>query len=124
MEVEIACPDPSTCRASRIRRSKAAHAPHDATQLDINGSTMWNWLNFAPAFLGSVVSMTYHPTLLDYFIAAPDKPTGDIRLTSDWSRMRPPPHVYSVRLGQLMNTYWTCTIGTYALSGGLTNETS
>jgi hypothetical protein len=38
--------------------------------------------------------------------------------------MRPPPHVYSVRLGQLMNTYWTCTTDTYALSGGLTNETS
>jgi hypothetical protein len=44
---------------------------------------MWNWLNFAPVFLGSVVSMMYRPTLLDYFIAAPDNSTGDIRLTND-----------------------------------------
>ncbi|KAF2818357.1 hypothetical protein CC86DRAFT_309338, partial [Ophiobolus disseminans] len=121
VEVEVSCSTALTCLVSKIRRSQLPHPHPNITQLDVQTGPSWNWLTFSTALVSSVTSRSAYPTLLDFYIAAPENP---LLTTKDWPRLKQSAHTYTVRLGQLINTYWTCTSAPYAMTAGLTPQTS
>ena len=115
VEAEVSCADASSCLVSRMRRSRLDHPHANITQLDIATGLYWNWYLFALAFIGSLTTRPAWPTLMDFYIAAPDNPA----LTTLTNDMAQPADIYAVRLGQLFNAYWSCASMPYTISVGL-----
>lgn len=119
IEVGVSCPTSSTCAASRLRRSRLSHPPPAYTLLDMpSWGDKENWYFFVEAFVKASQSHTGVPTLIDDYVMAPENPTtsgGSEPLT---------PESYALRLGQLINAYWTCINGIFAISGGMTPATA
>lgn len=120
VEVEVSCADAISCLPSRVRRSRLDHPSTNLTQLDVILGPYWNWNTFAKSFVSSATSRPSYPTLLDFYIAAPENPAHPL----DWQTLSRPADVTAVRLGQLINAYWSCMTAKYALSAGLTTGAS
>ncbi|KIW29290.1 uncharacterized protein PV07_05115 [Cladophialophora immunda] len=124
VEVEILCPTMSTCAASKARRSRLQHPPAAFTQLDLNSYANYgNLYLFASAF---VTSITAHPstsTLVQTYLIDSSNPAGISLFNSDYVQPSPK-ELLAVRLNQLMNAYWTCINGIYAVSGGINPQTT
>jgi hypothetical protein len=115
VEVEVLCPDVTTCATNKIRRSRLSHPPSAYTQLDLPE----NWRKFAQAYIQSVDNYNDNAfSPLDAYLARPDdplaKPDPDLQSASD----------YGIRLGQLFNAYWTGINGRSAVPSGLNKNTS
>jgi hypothetical protein len=119
VEVDVLCARSTDCRVMKIRRSQRPHYSPNVTFLD-GYSHAWTWDLIAGPFISSVTSRNTYPSSLDFFIATPDNPSTSL----DWSTLARPGDTYSVRLGQLLNTYFMLAAAPYAISGGLTNTTS
>jgi hypothetical protein len=124
VETEITCPERTTCMATEVRRSKLGHPRTDWTQFDLHWETPSQFF----LYLFSSVSGRYGwPTMLDRYMSDPDtlitldqafgeRVGSALVLTSEEN--------YSVRLAQLMNSYWTIVGGMYTIAGGISNSTS
>ena len=124
VETEITCPERSSCMATKVRRSKLGHPRTEWTQLDLSPAAP---LVVFQGLLSSVGGQLEWPTMLDRYMSNPDTvitlgPTfgehvgSAVSLTTDEN--------YSVRLAQLINSYFTIMSGMYTIAGGLDNETS
>lgn len=67
-----------------------------------------------------MISRTSYPSVIDFDIATPHKPT----VSNNWRTLAQSAETYPVSLGHLFNTYWMLASAPYAISGGLTNEAS
>lgn len=124
VETEITCSERTSCMATKVRRSKLGHPPTDWTQFDLHSGTPRAFFSY----LFTSVSGRYGwPTMLDRYLSDPDtlitldRASGErvgsaLALTSEEN--------YSIRLAQLMNSYWTIVGGLYTIAGGISNVTS
>ncbi|KAF1841526.1 uncharacterized protein K460DRAFT_408986 [Cucurbitaria berberidis CBS 394.84] len=117
VETDVDC-SRTRCHANRVRRSRLDHLPSAWTHLDINHGF---WPLFIDNFIKSVPGKAGEPTLLDRYMADPyfarrTLPAAEVQITS--------PEDYSVRLGQLLNTYWNLMNGFPAILNGISNDTA
>lgn len=116
VETEISCHTTSTCAATRIHRCTLDHLPPVWTLLNIYDK---NWELLIENMIKSYISRPNRATILDQYLGNPG-PAGrqDIYLPSTSVQN------YSVRLGQLINAYFTTLNDMYAVNGGITNDTA
>lgn len=75
---------------------------------------------FADELTTAASSNYQEENIIDRYVAAPGNPA----LPIDTISLIQPASIYDVRLGQIINAYWTCMTMPYALSAGLTGRTS
>ena len=117
VETEVRCPTPSTCAASRIRRSRLDHYPAAWTLLDIS------WRPPKLLFQGMLKPFTNGkvnlPQLFDRYLADPDLINSNFAEVSQTTEDK-----YTIRLGQMLNTYFSCLNGFFAITAGINNDTA
>jgi len=117
VETEIQCPTPSTCAAMRIRRSKLDHSPAAWTLLDIS------WRSPKLLFEGILKPFAAgkyrYPQLFDRYLADPDLMNSNYANVSQTTEDK-----YTIRLGQMLNTYFASLNGFFAITAGITNDTA
>ncbi|KXT06815.1 hypothetical protein AC578_7250 [Pseudocercospora eumusae] len=124
VEVEVFCPSDSSCAAQSIRRSRLPHPPATQTVLNAhmegeNGPTNFNWGLFSAAFVTSSTGNSGFPTAVQCYLIDPDSPL-DV-LAALLSKRTPaglpvPRTSYEIRMGQLINAYWTSLTAFQAIS--------
>lgn len=124
VEADILCAASTPCAVSRMRRSQQVHPPPGFTVLDIeaSGST---WDRFTDAFTTSAGGHPATDTVVQDYLVEPDDPLAVYRQL--FYGYKAPPYSnedIALRLGQLMNTYWACLTGMYAISGGMSPATA
>ncbi|KAI1492894.1 hypothetical protein F5X96DRAFT_624158 [Biscogniauxia mediterranea] len=122
VEAEISCGStPSSCSVPRLRRSRLPHPPAAFTLID----AYWQgWNMFAHNFVNSVTAHSSYATVVSWYLVDPSNPLDVYPNPDPATADRPTNDVYAARLGQLLNTYWTCINGMHAVPGGLTPETA
>ena len=122
VEVEITCSPPASCAVSRLRRSQRAHLPAAHTVLDLHLA----WDTFSQAFVNSLPGHPLFPTTVQNYLIMPGDPTQSIEAII--ATMNDGPRVsrgdFAVRLGQLMNAYWTCLDAMSAITVGVNSNTT
>jgi len=117
VETEIQCPTPSTCAARRIRRSRLDHYPAAWTLLDISWrSPILLFKGILKPFIAGKLS---YPQLFDRYLADPDLINSNYANVSQTTEEK-----YTIRLGQMLNTYFSCLNGFFAITAGITNDTA
>jgi hypothetical protein len=116
IEAEIRCPTPSTCASSRIRRSKLNHLPPAWTLLDLS----WR----APSLLftgllGNFNGKPSYPQLFDRYLSDPYLINSNYANVSQTTEDKA-----TIRLGQMLNAYFACLNGFFAVSAGINNDTA
>jgi hypothetical protein len=125
VEVEISCPTSSACAASKLRRSRLDHPPPGYTQLDRISYANWPiWELYGSDFVGSIKGHPAYPTTAQYYLLEPNNPVAGSNFLDNTGVQLPSNKIYSLRLGQLMNAYWTCISGMYAVAGGVNINTT
>ncbi len=121
VEAQVSCPIALNCSTSKIRRSRLKHPPTAHTQLDYPSYGGYgNWYLFVYEFVTAIGGHPATPTLAEEYLTLPNDPTQLLQSPS-W----PEPfsnETFAIRLGQLMNTYWTCTQGLYVIPGSIFPE--
>jgi hypothetical protein len=117
IETEIRCPTPSTCAASRVRRSKLSHFPPAWTLLDLS------WRTLPHLFQGMLENFDNgklnNPQLIDRYLSDPNL------ISSNYANVtRTTEEKYTIRLGQMLNAYFACLNGFFAITAGINNETA
>ncbi|KAM0170890.1 hypothetical protein ACHAPF_008633 [Botrytis cinerea] len=134
VEVVVTCRSSSTCTITKIRRSRLSNPPAAYSLLETKmkpfpnpygGNNNW-WL-FSANFVNSINDYgASDTTVVQGYLLNPDNPLsssmGINGVRNDKSTVTN--DVYAERLGQLMNTYWTCMNGLHAISGGMTTATA
>ncbi|KAM3154452.1 hypothetical protein ABEW05_005091 [Botrytis cinerea] len=134
VEVVVTCRSSSTCTITKIRRSRLSNPPAAYSLLETKmkpfpnpygGNNNW-WL-FSANFVNSINDYgASDTTVVQGYLLNPDDPLsssmGINGVRNDKSTVTN--DVYAERLGQLMNTYWTCMNGLHAISGGMTTATA
>ncbi|KAM0151952.1 hypothetical protein ACHAPG_007959 [Botrytis cinerea] len=134
VEVAVTCRSSSTCTITKIRRSRLSNPPAAYSLLETKmkpfpnpygGNNNW-WL-FSANFVNSINDYgASDTTVVQGYLLSPDDPLsssmGINGVRNDKSTVTN--DVYAERLGQLMNTYWTCMNGLHAISGGMTTATA
>lgn len=118
VETEIICQRSSSCAATRVRRSNLKHLPNNWTFLDAHSTN----LDLFGGFLNSSISETNSVTLVDRFLSDPVMRIDPTKL--NYVPKQTSEDDYSIRLGQLLNSYFTASNGLYAISGGITEDTA
>ncbi|KAF5854573.1 hypothetical protein GGP41_007339 [Bipolaris sorokiniana] len=117
VETEIRCPTSSTCAARRIRRSTLDHFPAPWTYLDIS------WQSPRLLFQGILNSIArgsnHYPQLFDRYLTDPDLSNSNFANLSPTTEEQ-----YTIRLGQMLNTYFSCLSGFFAITAGINNDTA
>lgn len=124
VEIEVKCLPTSKCAVSKLRRSRGPHPPPAYVSMD---SYWHSWDLFRYAFVTSVVGHPTYPTVVQYYLKAPEDPMTRFlaALNGASSKAKPPSdELFALRLGQLINTYWTCLQAWRAITGGMTPETA
>ena len=105
--------------AVRVRRSQLPAPPKNWTMLDLH----YNHPQvFFRQFLNSSSGKAGWPTLLDRFIS---EPTSIIALSEDLGSVPlTTAELYSVRMSQLLNSFFTVMNGVYTIAGGFSNATA
>ncbi|KAH6643779.1 hypothetical protein C7974DRAFT_5317 [Boeremia exigua] len=118
VETAVVCPSMRECRAGKVRRSQLNHFPEQWTMLD----TFWfNAYMIFDDLLKSSSGDHMAPTMVDRYLSSPDLAVTDASMYNVSSTTETN---YSIRLGQLLNAYFTGMNGLYAITGGLTNSTA
>ncbi|KAF3044717.1 hypothetical protein E8E12_009687 [Didymella heteroderae] len=112
-ETEVICPRSSTCAATRVRRSKLSQLPANWTFLDAHQEN----LGLLGNFLNSSASEENKVNLIDRYLSDPSMKINPSNL--DYVEKRTSEENYSIRLGQLLNSYFTASNGLYAITGGI-----
>ncbi|TGO84120.1 hypothetical protein BPOR_0547g00090 [Botrytis porri] len=134
VEVTVTCRSSSTCVINKIRRSRLSHPPPAYSLLEIKTKpfpnppgTNNNWWLFSAHFVNSMSDYGASDTTADqeYFFNLDDPLSSSMGING--VRYNAPivaNDVYAERLGQLMNTYWTCMNGLHTIFGGMTTMTA
>lgn len=117
-ETEIVCPRTSSCAATRVRRSNLEHFPDSWTLLDAHRRN----LDIFGDFLNSSISEENSVNLVDRYLSDPAMPIDSTNL--NYVQKQTSAENYSIRLGQLLNSYFTASNGLYAITGGINEDTS
>jgi hypothetical protein len=118
IEAEIRCPTSSNCASSRIRRSKISHFPPAWTLLDLS----WRTLPLLfEGMLGSTpgTGKLFYPQFFDRYLSDPNLAYSNYANVSQTTEDK-----YTIRLGQMLNTYFTCLNGFFAVTAGINNDTA
>ena len=121
VEVQIRCIG-QTCAAEKVRRSLSplsvpAWTPFDCSDCGLGGASMF--LVFAQMFTSSLQSNPSDPTAVSSYLANPSSPFS----LDQYPPASTLPHrTYSVRVAQLLNTYWSVLGGTSVLVSGIGNR--
>ncbi|KAF2015078.1 hypothetical protein BU24DRAFT_482590 [Aaosphaeria arxii CBS 175.79] len=99
IESDIKC-NIFTCETIRAQPSQLDHHPLAWTLLDLRPGY---WPFFLNSFIGSIRGKENEPSLIDHYIANPEFASAGTSMTGANSIS---PEEYSVRLGQLLNTYF------------------
>jgi hypothetical protein len=116
IEAEIRCPTPSTCASSRIRRSKLNHLPPAWTLLDLS------WRTPSLLFQGMLDnfrSKVSYPGLIDRYLSDPYLINSNYANVSQTTENKS-----TIRLSQMLNAYFACLNGFFAVLAGINNETA
>jgi hypothetical protein len=116
IEAEIRCPTSSTCASSRIRRSKLNHLPPAWTFIDLSWRTPS--LLFE-GMLGNFNGKPSYPTLFDRYLSDPYLINSNYANVSQTTEDKA-----TIRLGQMLNAYFACLNGFFAVSAGINNDTA
>lgn len=121
VESEIVCAVNSTCRATKVRRSRVEHFPSTFTAID---SQWQQWYLVAQGLMSSLGQKkgSGDVNIIDKYLDDPSLPAR--RWNPYGSDTNPSDKDYSIRFSQLLNSYLTCMYGFYSLTGGITNGTS
>jgi hypothetical protein len=121
VETEIKCPNVTSCMATKVRRSRLDTPPAAWTMLDLHPV---NPRYFFQELLDRVGGRPGRPTLLDMYLSNPDSFIRPSRKNTLPSVPLTTEENYSVRMGQLLNSYFTIMNGQYAITEGLNNDTA
>lgn len=119
VETQITCLDIAPCTATRVRRSKVHHPPPNWTYLDLHPDSPGVLFR---EILSSIGGRPSWATVLDRYLSDPNsvltlsKKIDVVSLTTKEN--------YSIRLAQLLNSYFTIMGGMYTIAGGLNNATA
>jgi hypothetical protein len=116
VEAEIRCPTLANCSASRVRRSKLNHFPSAWTLLDLS----WRTPNLLfQGMLQNFDGKLYYPQLFDRYLADPNLINSNYANVTQTTEEK-----YTIRLGHMMNTYFACLNGLFAITAGINNATA
>ncbi|KAI1411309.1 hypothetical protein F5Y13DRAFT_191584 [Hypoxylon sp. FL1857] len=121
VEVDVECGGSATCAVSRLRRSRLAHPPAAFTLMD---TWAQSWGTFGHNFVNSMAGHPAYGTAVQFYLLNPSNPLAGYSNSDYGTDSHPTNDVYAARLGQLVNTYWTCINGMHAVPGGMTPETA
>jgi hypothetical protein len=118
VETEIVCPASSSCAVDRTRRSRLTHLPSN-----------WTFIDAAPTnldilfgeFLKSSSATLRGATLVQRYLSDPDVIVREENL---YLVNRTTEENYSVRMGQLLNSYFNIMNRLYAITGGINDNTA
>lgn len=119
VEAEITCAFNSTCRSAKVRHLRLKQLPPSFTFLDIHYQ---NWFIFLQGFMSSL-GQSKGSGSFNYFdksLTDPRMPTSQDIVTNVTLQTR---ENYSIRFGQLLNSYFACMYGMYTLTGGVNDDT-
>lgn len=117
VETEIICPRSWSCAANRVRRSKVDHFQSSWTFLDAHKTN----LEMLGGLMKSSTGEEGFVTLVDRYLSDPAVPLDSKRLF--YVQKQTSAEDYSIRLGQLLNSYLTASSGLFAITGGINNDT-
>ncbi|RYN30997.1 hypothetical protein AA0121_g4149 [Alternaria tenuissima] len=124
VEVGIFCAGNSTCRAIKVRRSQLPQLPPAFTFMDLDEG--WQLSIFMKAFMktiGGGEEGSSSSNILNDYLVDPPRVLSPTQL-DDEPEVSTPDEAFSERLGQLMNSYWTCICGEYTIAAGINANTS
>jgi hypothetical protein len=116
VEAEIECPTHTTCAAKRVRRSRLNQFPSAWTLLDLSKRTPT--LLFE-GMLSTGNGKLRYPQLLDRYLSDPNLVNSNYANITEATEAK-----YTVRLGQVLNAYFACLNGFFAITAGINNETA
>ncbi|KAH6625531.1 hypothetical protein C7974DRAFT_396230 [Boeremia exigua] len=117
VETEIRCPTHSTCAAKRVRRSRLNQFPAAWTLLDISSRTPKHlFQGILKPFAGGKLR---YPQLFDRYLADPNLINSNYANVSQTTEEK-----YTIRLGQMLNAYFSCLNGFFAITAGINNDTA
>jgi hypothetical protein len=116
IEAEIQCPTVSTCAPNRIRRAKLDQFPPNWTLLDISWRTL---VLVFQCMLENFRGKSRSPQLFDRYLSDPNLIRADYANVSQTTEEN-----YTIRLGQMINSYFACLNGFFAITRGISNDTA
>ena len=116
VETEIQCPTPLNCTSTKVRRSKLDQFPPAWTLLDVS----WRTLDLViPRMLDNFDGKLFYPQLFDRYLSDP------YMTESNWINVsQTTEEKYTIRLGQMFNSYFACVNGFFAITSGINNDTA
>ncbi|KAH8660435.1 hypothetical protein BX600DRAFT_467697 [Xylariales sp. PMI_506] len=111
INMQIGCQGTS-CFATHIRRSNLSNPDPNWTYLDQTDL----FLYFSSGFTNLITGHTAEATSMQIYFTDPDDPYNFGNYTDVWEIGS---KLYGLRLGQLLNTYWTAAAGFVDISQGL-----
>lgn len=117
VETEVYCGTSTTCVPTRVRRSQLDQLPPAWTLLDIDESPAQVLFD---GLIESTRGSLADPSIIDLYL-------GDPVLTASVYMGYTPiasEKDFTVRMGQLLNAYYTCMIGQHVVAGGLGNQSA
>ncbi|CAI9634589.1 unnamed protein product [Alternaria burnsii] len=124
VEVEVLCAVNSTCRAAKVRRSQLRKLPSWFTLMHTMDT--FEVRSFMKGFMMSIggeINATSSSVLYNYLEDPSLRFVPDNTLSVQHAAQISD-RIFSERIGQLLNSYWTCLYGTYTMIDGIRNETS
>jgi hypothetical protein len=123
VEVEVLCALNSTCRAVKVRRSQLPQLSSALTFMDFDLE------DFMAAFMSSIGGKrgTALASPLGNYLTDPSLSIAHetiVAIYEDPKNTKISDKAWSERIGQLLNSYWTCAYGSYSVTGGILNATS
>jgi hypothetical protein len=116
IEAEVRCPTRSTCASTRIRRSELNHPPPAWTLLDLS----WRTPSLVfESMLANFDGELFYPQLFDRYLSDPYLNNSNYANVSQTFEDKS-----TIRLGQMLNAYFACLNGFFAISAGINNDTA
>jgi hypothetical protein len=119
IEAEVRCPTSSNCASSRIRRSKLNHFPSSWTLLDLSWRTLPLYFTGMLSNSATSAGKLFYPQMFDRYLSDSNLANSNYANVSQTTEDK-----YTIHLGQLLNTYFACLNGFFAVTAGINNETA
>jgi len=128
VETAVFCPFNSPCRATKVRRSRLTSPPPEWTYFDMPGRESSRY-DFFKAFVALAANATgIYPgariskTVFDKYLL--DQSLRTLSDSGDEQEHTPSNEEYSIRMAQLLSSYFLCSGGTHTLINGINPKTS
>jgi hypothetical protein len=116
VETEVLCPTSSNCAAIRVRRSNLNHFQSGWTLLDVSWETLPLVME---GMLKNFDGQISYPQLFDRYLSDPNLTYSNHANVSQTTEDK-----YTIRLGHMLNAYFTCLNGFFAITAGISNDTA